>query len=240
MYQKYSYKIARTREEMKSIYRLRYKVYVEEMQKFLTRADHKNKILSDPMDAFSVHFYVTEENRTVGAFRLQTGFRESFNNDDLEELTMQPVLDFLGPERVCILSRLIFEKKYRCKIIPVNLLKMAFEWNFEKKKILVLFLLCEENKVNLFMRMGCRRYTRHFVYPGRVDYQRRVPLVLFSSDYPYLKESGSFLYRAAKKHGFPGFDVPAERIKRLFPIFQDSKGDNRNEYNEAMYQMRVT
>ena len=84
---KYPLRIAETREERESIFRLRYNVYVNEMNKFTSYADHQCGLLYDLQDDYSKHLYFTDDgDKVIGSLRLQTGYFNSFSEQDIRHL----------------------------------------------------------------------------------------------------------------------------------------------------------
>ena len=53
--------LARTEDEKRAVYRLRYDVYVEEMGRYRTVADHENRLLVEPEDETGRIFYCADE-----------------------------------------------------------------------------------------------------------------------------------------------------------------------------------
>jgi hypothetical protein len=58
--------IAETEDEKRAVYRFRYRIYVEEMGKYRSVADHAQCMFYEPVDAQSRIIYATE-NGEVGA-----------------------------------------------------------------------------------------------------------------------------------------------------------------------------
>ena len=52
--------LAETKEEKRAVYRFRYRIYVEEMGKYRSVANHALRLFSEPCDAHSRIFYATE------------------------------------------------------------------------------------------------------------------------------------------------------------------------------------
>ena len=63
--------LAETEEEKRAVYRLRYDVYVEEMGRYRTVADHENRLLVEPEDETGrIFYYATENGEVVGTVRI--------------------------------------------------------------------------------------------------------------------------------------------------------------------------
>ena len=58
--------VAETEAQREAIYRLRYDIYVEEMNRYGSIADHKNRRLVEPDDAWSRLYFAAEGESIVG------------------------------------------------------------------------------------------------------------------------------------------------------------------------------
>jgi hypothetical protein len=56
---------AQTTAELEAVYRFRYSVYVEEMNRTQRYADHELKQIKDPLDDFGHILYATDEDRAI-------------------------------------------------------------------------------------------------------------------------------------------------------------------------------
>ena len=65
--------IAETEDEKRAVYRFRYSVYVEEMGKYKSVADHAQRLFYEPCDAHSRIFYATENGEVVATARSTWG-----------------------------------------------------------------------------------------------------------------------------------------------------------------------
>ncbi|MCI0784270.1 MAG: hypothetical protein J4O00_05875 [Chloroflexi bacterium] len=63
-------RVAGTEEEKRAVYRLRYDIYVEEMGRYQTVADHKNRMLYEDVDEQSRISYATLDGEVVATGRL--------------------------------------------------------------------------------------------------------------------------------------------------------------------------
>jgi len=66
---KYEFKMATTEEEKQRIFRFRYKIYVEEMNR-PTHADHDKRIITDFMDETGYLFYTPLEGDLIATARV--------------------------------------------------------------------------------------------------------------------------------------------------------------------------
>ena len=65
--------IAETKDEKQAVYRFRYQVYVEEMGRYRSIADHENRLMTEPEDDHSRIFYAAEGDEVVATARLTWG-----------------------------------------------------------------------------------------------------------------------------------------------------------------------
>ena len=65
--------IAETDDEKRAVYRFRYRIYVEEMGKYKSVADHARREFYEPCDAHSRLFYATENGEVVATARTTWG-----------------------------------------------------------------------------------------------------------------------------------------------------------------------
>ncbi len=72
-------------EDREAIYRFRYRVYVEEMDRYRTIADHERKRLIEPDDAASHLFKATAGGEVIGTMRLSWGGDGGLNGRHIEQ-----------------------------------------------------------------------------------------------------------------------------------------------------------
>ena len=65
--------IAETEDEKRAVYRFRYTIYVEEMGKYRSVADHAQRMFYEPVDAQSRIIYATENGEVVATARATWG-----------------------------------------------------------------------------------------------------------------------------------------------------------------------
>ena len=65
--------MAQTEEEKLAVYRFRYHIYVEEMGRYTTTADHSARRLADPEDDRSCVVYATDGADVIGSLRITWG-----------------------------------------------------------------------------------------------------------------------------------------------------------------------
>ncbi|MCC5468010.1 Crp/Fnr family transcriptional regulator [Pelosinus baikalensis] len=81
--------IARTPEEKREIYRLRYHIYGEEIPFKLVSVDHENKLLYDDLDEWCTLFYAKIGLELVGTVRVNIGQLADFSPEIAEAYCME-------------------------------------------------------------------------------------------------------------------------------------------------------
>src|SRR5437016_839227 len=105
-------RIAGTPEEKEAAYRFRYSVYVEEMGRYQSTADHDNKRLSDPEDEHSWIIYAHDGTNVVGSLRITWG-RHGFSPRQIEQYGLRPFVDELPAEVLAVGERTMISPTWR-------------------------------------------------------------------------------------------------------------------------------
>ena len=75
---------AASADKKKALFNFRYRIYIEEMNKYHLDADHLQKQMTDESDSFAVQFFVENDNGIIGTARLQNGSEGIFASKDIE------------------------------------------------------------------------------------------------------------------------------------------------------------
>ena len=179
---------AETRTEREAIYRFRYEVYIDELQKSTPTADHDRRWLRDPEDDedTTILFYTGTPDEITGTMRLQFGapgtasasLRQRYSLDlfpDIDRLTISAT------------SRLVVTRRLRGKLIFPALARAVYTCVAERGVYLI-FMCCAPGLVRSYRKLGLRPY------PGPLICSEdglRVPLVMLTPDVRYYREVGS-------------------------------------------------
>ncbi len=195
---------AQSREEREAIYRLRYRVYIEELNKNLAEnVDHERKWIIDEQDEQegTMLFYTGAPPDITGTVRINRWEPGQAPPEIQEKYSFQL---FPGIEELVTgeAGRLIIKPSLRGKMILPALARAAYEYACTGEKGLQLvFQYCAPGLVRGYQRLGWRPY------PGEVISTEdgiRVPLVLVPSDVRHLREVGSPLAPIGCKFFGPG------------------------------------
>lgn len=163
-------------------YRFWYDIYVTEMGKEFSYADHQKKILVDELDETSVTFVIEEEIRILGTVRVTTGFTHELP-EHLNHLYDLERFDAYRPNSYALVTRLMVDPELRGSGILGLLMGAALKYCREKKIPFVLFY-CQPALVQLYEQIGGRRYKENV---QDEDTGLRIPLVMLHDDLAYLK-----------------------------------------------------
>jgi CRP-like cAMP-binding protein/predicted GNAT family N-acyltransferase len=203
-------RIATTPEEKEQIYRLRYEVYVEELQWTYAAADDEKKELRDEWDDSAVLYYATEGGRIVGTIRLHFGgdlaippaWRDIYG---LDRFTEFPESSF------SFSSRLVVRPEMRGSTLVPRILLKGYEecW---RRGARFNFCFCRPRLVDLYERLGFIRYRDNFLSEtqGYV-----APMLLLNEDAAHLKSVRSHFLRTCLAYS-PSTET-AEWFDRQFP-----------------------
>lgn len=178
-------RIAESAADREAVYRLRYRVYVEELGFRQAYADHGRKIVQDRLDAAAVVLLAEVGGEVVGTVRTNVA-----SNGDLgryAELHRLHELRDVALSQVTMTSKLIVDERYRQGRIARRLAHAIFGVGVSCG-VLVDFIDCEARLLPLYERLGYRRTSEEpFEHP---ELGPRYPLCLWT-DATYLKSVGS-------------------------------------------------
>lgn len=191
--------IAETDEEKSEIYRLRYRIYIEEMQRDPISTDHQNKMLFDKMDSWAHLIYAKVGKEYIGTMRINMGTIDQFPQDMIKVLSLDKVRNFFnGRENQLIGSstKLMVSQQYRNSAALHLLTAKGYEL-YCNHHVRFNFGGCNFYLLRLYELMGCRRFGKNFVDPG---YGILTPIVWIIDDVDHLKAVRSPFLRIARKY----------------------------------------
>jgi CRP-like cAMP-binding protein len=176
--------------ELEEVYRFRYRVYVDELRKPLPSADHERRVVTDALDRTSrVLAAVDEESGSiVGTVRTQFGCDHPFDDDLIARLSLGPMIDAVGMERLTHSSAFMVDPAYRGLTIASQLV-MGMVHDGLARGAVADVCISELALVRPYYQLGYRPYAppfRPFETAGL-----RVPLVWIVQDRGYLLSVGS-------------------------------------------------
>lgn len=198
---------ARSSEERDAILRLRYRIYVEELNKIVPEADHERRWVHDPEDDLprSALFYTGRPERPTGTLRL-TVWAPGTAPEALRE--RYALAQFPGIDRYPIAeaSRLLVEPQVRGMLVVPALVKAAYDHVVLDEGVQFCFSYCAPGLVNSYKRLGYRPYHTDSITTSD---GLRVPIVMLTSDVGFFKQVHSPLAAFASAY------VASERLSRI-------------------------
>lgn len=194
----------------KEIYRLRYNIYVEEMGKKISDADHNQKILKDSNDENAVHFYLQDSNGIAACLRTNFSMDASFSKEDIQNYSMNKFSEYALD--LSISSKLMIAPRLRNSPALGQLLINAYSYT-RNRGVKFDFCNCSSSLIQLYECFGYRRY-KESINDNDVGY--RIPLVCVLEDVEHLKLVNSPFYRVVK-----AFENPKETgdwFAKNFPL----------------------
>lgn len=186
---------AESAAERQRVFRFRYEIYVEEMQRPQTYADHDTCTIEEPFDATGHIFFAEDETgRVVGTVRTNFGRDTDFGY--YRELYGMSCLGRHTPEQASISTKFMIAPHLRKGTLAVRLASYGVEFNL-KHGILFDFIDCNPHLEATFRRLGYVRYRGRVQHP---EYGDVLPLVLPLTDLEHLESVGSPWARICRAH----------------------------------------
>lgn len=173
-------RFASTAEDREQVWRLRYRIYVEEMG-YDFGATPDRRLPDNPLRGNRL-LLAEQDGQAVGTVAIDWGGDLVFSADDRAVYQLDRFLAVLPPERLMIVTRFMSTPEARQGQTPELLLDTVLRFALQKG-VAVLFLDCRPHLINFYMRLGFRPYapTASHPIPGIL-----VPLVLLLDDHEHL------------------------------------------------------
>ena len=180
--------LAEHEDEKEAVYRFRYDVYVEEMGRYGTAADHANRRLVEPEDATARIFYAAEDGVVVATSRFSWGGDAPFSERLIEHYQLAPFLAEMAPERIAVGERGMVVPRLRGSAIFRELGNFSKSF-ISEKRIELIFGACEPHLLSLYVGQGCRTFSKQNVNSKEAGFL--IPIVTVVEDVEYLRRIGS-------------------------------------------------
>lgn len=192
--------VARDEEERRRIYRFRYRVKVEQLGADPPYADHRAKLLCDPLDAPARQIYVAQSkgHELVAAARLNTGLADN-NLSEITRLEGFGSFREFGVDSLSLSGQLVIAPKWTSSKAASLALSAIYKLARQGGSRFD-FSQCSPALVPLYQRLGYRRFRENFM-DDALGYQ--VPLVMVTEDYQHLARVNSPLINIARSMNNP-------------------------------------
>ena len=186
---------ADTLEDRHRVFRFRYEIYVEEMKRAQTYADHKNRTIIEPFDETAHIFFAEDDSGTVvGTTR--TNFSGETDFGYYKELYGIDCLGNLAPQRVSLSTKFMVSPHLRRGTLAYRLATETYQFGL-RSGILFDFIDCNPHLEEHFKRLGYRSYRSRVHHE---EYGEVMPLVLAITDLDHLESIDSPWARICREH----------------------------------------
>ena len=190
--------IASTEEEKRAVYRLRYDVYVAEMGRYQSVADHNQRMLYEDCDEHSRISYAAVDGEVVATTRLTWGGDAPFPPRMIDQYSLSPFLAELPASAIAVGERAMVRPHLRGSDVLLKLMIAGIEW-LNERRIQLIFGDCEPHLLNLYLGLGMRTYSRTNINSTEAGYL--IPIVTVVEDVDYLRQLSSPLAEHMRDFG---------------------------------------
>jgi hypothetical protein len=176
---------ATTEEQRHNVFRFRYDIYVEEMGRYRSIADHDQRTFSEPEDDTARIFYATDGENVVATMRLNWGGDAPICDRQVEQYDLARFLKHIPCEQMIVGERFMVVRSHRGTDLIFRLFQTYLNL-VNEKRVQLMFGDCEPHLLNLYLGMGFRTYAQRNVNSKETGYL--VPLVFVPEDMGYLKQ----------------------------------------------------
>lgn len=176
--------VAETQDERDAVYRFRYAIYVEEMGKYRSVADHRRRMLFEPEDAQSRITYAEQDGVVVATARGTWGGVAPLPPRMVEQYGLAPFLEELPQSAISVGERGMVAPHLRGTDLFLKLIGSGLRFANEKR-IQLCFGDCEPHLLNLYIGLGQRTYSKRNVNSAEAGYL--IPIVFVPEDVEYLR-----------------------------------------------------
>jgi len=176
--------LAETEEEKRAVYRFRYDIYVEEMGKYRSVADHAQRMFYEPCDAHSRIFYAVENGEIVATARATWGGDAPLPQRMIDQYQLAPFLAEVPESAVSVGERGMVVPRLRGTDLFLRLIGESLRFA-NQHRIQLCFGDCEPHLLNLYLGLGNRTYSKKNVNSPEAGYL--IPLLFVPEDVAYLR-----------------------------------------------------
>jgi len=191
--------IAVTEEEKEKIFHFRYKRYVQELDRKIEIADHKNQIIKDKLDKTAINLYIDNDyGEILGVMRLNFSHETEFSNHIQEMFDFDFIVKQFGQERFALMTGTLIAKNSNNFLTPA-VLNSFFYCYCRENNIPFAISWCEPCLVKFFSKLGFYRYRKDLVIN---DTGARVPLILVADDISHMEKIKSPFLPFASEYSY--------------------------------------
>ena len=214
--------IAATPAEREGIYRLRYRIYVDEQHDAqIAHVDHARGMLRSETDEDpqTLLFFIGPAAAPLGTLRVRL-VTPGHLPEDLQRRYSMALFPDLHTRVVCEVGYLMVVPAMRQTAAMIGLTLGAVEHMVAAHQVEVMFANCAPGLLATYRRMGLRPYGGQLIASSR---GLQVPLIALSSDLAHLRRVDSPWLPALRQLAATG-KLPARDIQPLLDVIEGSRG----------------
>ncbi len=186
--------LANSFSQKQAIYRLRYQIYVEELEWDPPMADHANRLLYDELDDEANCYLLEADGEPAGTLRINYLPQIADNASLRSRYHLDPVLETFAADEIMLSGRFMLHPRLRHGRFIMALLGRAYQ-DARSAGIRLNFADCSPYMLPLYEHLGYRRYADPFEDPG---FGYKLPLIMLMGDSEGFTRAGSPLAREAQ------------------------------------------
>jgi len=148
-------KIAQNNNELMNVFKFRYAIYIEELNKSFIKHDDELKILKDEFDDTAYHICLFDDDNLVGCLRLRY---PPVNDNEICRLNIPK--HFQEKYKLSVSSRLMLKKEFRNTSAIVALMDYTYDKNIRDGVDFGLIEI-ENYLVRLYKKFGFHELKKH-------------------------------------------------------------------------------
>ncbi|MDX2142927.1 MAG: cyclic nucleotide-binding domain-containing protein [Rhodospirillaceae bacterium] len=201
--------VATTAEERQAIYRLRYDVFVGELNRTLSGIDHERRELTDAEDEHpgTLLLYTGKRDDITATIRIRFWEPGRVPAKEFDTYSMAR-FPGIGGLATADLGRLVVKPDARGMLILPALVRVSYEELAGRRGADLVFCCCSPGLVRAYRSLGMVPYGGRLIDTGSGPVQ--IPLVCVVSDAAALKRAKSLLAPMVKKYFGPGKRPPLD------------------------------
>ncbi len=189
---------ARTPQERDAVFRFRYDIYVDEMGRYRSIADHARRMLIEAEDSTARLYHASDGERVVATMRHSWGGDAPFAPRQVTQYGLAPFLATVRPEQMIVGERFMVAASQRGTDLIFRLFQTYLNF-VNENRIQLIFGDCEPHLLNLYLGMGFRTYAATNVNSTETGYL--IPLVMVPEDLAYMRKIRSPLLDILRDFG---------------------------------------
>lgn len=207
---------AETTEDRQRVFRFRYEIYVEEMQRPQTYADHQARTIIEPFDATG-HIFLAEDQAGQIVGTVRTNFARDTDFGYYRELYGMECVGEAFPEHVSITTKLMVAPRERSSTLAHRLCTKLYCFGLAEG-ILFDFIDCNPHLEGHFQRLGYCRYRDRIQHP---EYGDVLPMILPVNDLGHLESVDSPWVRDCRE--FPRHQEANRHVHQVIHTYQTKR-----------------